>query len=95
MKSNVSRRRFMQTTASAAFVGGVVNFAWAQEQKPADSKSPGEAVNVGVVGANGQARANIERVAKAGANVVALCDVDEVRLREGSKDFEKAKQYND
>ncbi|HEV8292858.1 MAG TPA: Gfo/Idh/MocA family oxidoreductase [Tepidisphaeraceae bacterium] len=95
MKSNVSRRRFMQTTASAAFVGGVVNFAWAQEQKPADSKSPGEAVNVGVVGANGQARANIERVSKAGANVVALCDVDGTRLAEGAKGFEKARQYTD
>src|SRR5437870_6496686 len=95
MKSNVSRRRFMQTSASAAFVGGIVNFAWAQEQKPAESKSPGEAVKVGMFGANGQARANIERVAKDGADVVAMCDVDENRLREGSKGFENAKQYTD
>src|SRR5207249_8432593 len=93
MKSNLSRRRFMQTSASAAFVGGIVNFAWAQEQKPAESKSPGEAVNVGMIGANGQARANIEAVSKAGANVVALCDVDSARLAAGSKGFEQAKQY--
>src|SRR5438094_8450456 len=95
MKPNVSRGRFMQTSASAAFVGGIVNFAWAQEQKPAESKSPGEAVNVGMIGANGQARANMERVAKAGAKVVALCDGDSKRLAEGSKGFESAKQYTD
>src|SRR5687767_11351733 len=95
MKSRLSRRRFMQTTASAAFVGGIVNFAWAQNQGPAETTSPGEKVNVGVIGANGQGRANVERVARAGANVVALCDVDERRLNDGAKGFENAKKYTD
>src|SRR6478672_1798890 len=95
MNSNVTRRDFVKTSASAALVGGIVNFAWAQEQKPAESKSPGEAVNVGMIGANGQARSDMQSVAKAGANVVALCDVDSNRLAEGSKGFEQAKQYSD
>ena len=95
MPSDLSRRQFVQSTAGAAFVGGVVNFAWAQEQKPADTTSPGEKVNVGMIGANGQARSDMKSVADAGANVVAICDVDQARLADGAKGFEKAKQYND
>jgi len=95
MQSKPSRRQFVQSTAGAAFVGGIVNFAWGGIQDKAESTSPGEKVHVGVIGANGQGRANIERVSDAGANVVALCDVDEARLASGSKGFEKAKQYND
>jgi predicted dehydrogenase len=95
MPSKFSRRQFVQSTASAAFVGGIVNYAWGGLQEKVETTSPGERVNVGVVGANGQARANIERCAKAGGNIVAICDVDEARLAEGSKGFEKAKQYTD
>src|SRR5688572_32928535 len=95
MGSKISRRGFVQSAAGAAFVGGIVNFAWGQEQKAADSTSPGERVNVGVIGANGQGRSNIERCDKAGANMVALCDVDEKRLNDGAKGFEKTNKYTD
>src|SRR4051794_7500579 len=95
MPSEFSRRKFVQSSAGAAFVGGIVNFAWAQNQEKAESTSPGERVNVGMIGANGQAKSDMNSVAAAGANVVAICDVDEARLADGAKGFEKAKQYTD
>src|SRR5439155_18478108 len=65
-----TRRRFMQATAAAALAAPL---ARGEEKK----QPPSERLNVAVVGITGQGGYDLSNVAAAGANIVALCDVDE------------------
>jgi len=57
--------------------------------------APSERVNIGGIGAGGQGGGDIGAVAANGANIVALCDVDE-RVAAGTfKRFPKARRYKD
>jgi predicted dehydrogenase len=89
MKENktVSRRQFMGGAAAAmAFTvipGSVL------------SQPPSEKLNVAAVGAGGMGAGNTRACAAAGANIVALCDVDWKKGQEGFKRFPEAKKYKD
>ena len=84
-----SRRRFIQQ--SAALSGGVFYIAkssWAQ-------KSPGDTINVGVVGFGGRGGAHIggfKKLKDEGVKVAALCDVDSAVLGKRVTEFDKEKQ---
>lgn len=87
-----SRRKFLAATGGLALnfmvvprhvLGGVGYLA------------PSERVNVGGIGAGGMGGGDIATVARLGANIVALCDVDEQRAAGSFGAFPKARRYRD
>ncbi|MDR0714565.1 MAG: Gfo/Idh/MocA family oxidoreductase [Bacteroidales bacterium] len=92
MKSKVSRRSFIGTsaTAAAAFtiipsraMGGVLGH-----------KAPSDKLNIAAVGIGGMGNANIKNV-KGSENIVALCDVDWKYAGKVFKENPNAKKYWD
>ncbi|MBP86379.1 MAG: oxidoreductase [Planctomycetaceae bacterium] len=88
MSRQVTRRRFVQTTAAAATIGYFVNPTEAQE-----SNSPNEKLNIAAVGATGRAGANVAGVST--QNIVAIADVDRSLLEKGSVKYANARKYRD
>ncbi|MFH1718171.1 MAG: Gfo/Idh/MocA family oxidoreductase [Planctomycetota bacterium] len=84
----ISRRDFMGGTAAAAmaftFVPGHVM-----------AQPPSGKLNVAAIGAGGMGAGNTRACAAAGANIVALCDVDWAKADESFKRFPNAKKYKD
>ena len=93
MSQRFTRRRFLQTSAAAAAfrLGG--RLLGAEEKKA----SANERLHVGVIGVAGQGEYNWGqlKVAAAGAEIVALCDVDESRTGKARDTFPKATFYID
>lgn len=56
---------------------------------------PSERVNVAGIGAGGMGGGDIATVARLGANIVALCDVDDERAAGSFNAFPKARKYKD
>lgn len=88
-----SRRRFLAATGAAAalrftivprHVLGGVGFV-----------PPSERVNLAGIGAGGMGGGDIATHAKNGANIVALCDVDDQRAAGSFNAFPKARRYKD
>ena len=90
MLTRHTRRQFIKR-ASAVSVG-----AWIATGTPvwSESRSANEKLDVGVIGANGRGRANLNAVGET-ENIVALCDVDESRLEESAADFSSSATYAD
>lgn len=80
------RRNFL--AASLAVCGGV----WSQRAR-AESISPSEKLNVGLIGAGGRGVDNLAGIA--GENVAALCDVDERFLDEAASRYPQARRFRD
>ncbi len=87
-----SRRTFLAVTGGLALdfmivprhvLGGVGYIA------------PSERVDVGGIGAGGMGGGDIATVARLGANIVALCDVDDQRAAGSFNAFPRAKRYKD
>jgi predicted dehydrogenase len=57
--------------------------------------APSERVNIGGIGAGGMGGGDIATVARLGANIVALCDVDDERAAGSFNAFPKARRYKD
>src|SRR5438552_1555029 len=72
MPSRLSRRRFLTTSLAAA--GAMPTILLADENKPS---SPNERLHVACVGITGMGGSDMNSVAAAGAEIVALCDVFE------------------
>jgi predicted dehydrogenase len=91
MNSPQSRRTFLKQSGLAG-----VGFWAAGSLTPSLAKPPGpnERINIAVIGAGGRGRANIQAVAKT-ENIVALCDVDDVRAAESYRQFPKVPVYHD
>jgi predicted dehydrogenase len=85
--SHFSRRRFLQTSA-AVTAAGCLNLPslCGDTRKP----SANERLALGVIGVAGQGAYNIDEVVKGGAEIVALCDVDENRAGAARTRFPKA-----
>jgi len=86
--SNVTRRRFLQTTAVAA------GTAWWVSGKAygfQDSNSPNERLNFACVGVGGKGSGDTDDASKTG-NVVALCDCDEGSLKKKGAQLKAAKK---
>jgi predicted dehydrogenase len=56
---------------------------------------PSERINLAGIGAGGMGGGDIATLARLGANVVALCDVDDERAAGSYKAFPKARRYKD
>ena len=82
MASGMNRRDFLKSTAAAGFGVWVVDRASAQE-----SKSPAEKLHIGIVGCQGQGKANLKGVIK--QNIVALCDIDSNNIDKTVSEFKE------
>jgi predicted dehydrogenase len=87
--SGLSRRQFMGAAATAAAFTIVPRHVLGGQ----GNTPPSEKVNVAAIGAGGMGAGNTGACAEAGANIVALCDVDRNRAAESFKRFPNAKQY--
>ena len=85
--SKISRRDFMGAAAAATAFTIIPSHVLAQP--------PSEKLNVAAIGAGGMGAGNTRAAAAAGANIVALCDVDWEKGQDGFKNFPKAKKYKD
>src|SRR5258708_26511367 len=87
-----SRRSFLSATGAAAFSFTIVprHVLGGPGQTP-----PSERINLAGIGAGGMGGGDIATHAKLGANVVALCDVDDVRAAGSFNAYPKARRYKD
>ncbi len=88
MSPTADRRRFLKTSSLAA-----VGYWAAGGVAPAQSNSPNEKLNIGIIGVNHRGKADMNAVA--GENIVALCDINENYLAEAAQRFPRAKTYVD
>lgn len=84
---NICRREFMGSAAAAMAFTIIPSHVLAQP--------PSEKLNVATIGAGGMGGGNTNACANAGANIVALCDVDFERAAGTFKRFPKAGKYKD
>jgi predicted dehydrogenase len=87
-----SRRSFLEAATGAAFGVTIVprHVLGGQGQTP-----PSERINLAGIGAGGMGGGDIATFAKLGCNVVALCDVDDVRAAGSYRAFPSARRYKD
>lgn len=86
-----NRRHFLKTTALG---GSLVLARGVHSQLPAaESDSPNEKLNIGIVGVSHRGAANTNSVAS--ENIVALCDVDTNYIAGAKKRFPKAAELTD
>ena len=95
-KKTTTRREFLATAGGAA---GAAAFSFTIVPRHVLGGvgfiAPSEKVNVAGIGAGGMGGGDIATHAKNGANIVALCDVDEQRAAGSFNNFPKAKRYKD
>lgn len=84
--SLITRRRFVAASAASAFGFTLI---------PRRAFGANERLNVAAIGVGGKGAGDVEDIAAAGANIVALCDVDERRARDTFARFPEAKRYAD
>src|SRR5262245_53334766 len=82
MSTFLTRRQLLQTAAVASLAPASL----LAEKK----QSASERVNVAVIGTYNRANGHLEAAAAAGANIVALCDVDENLTGAARREFPKA-----
>ena len=90
MADKSKRRDFLKAT-TAVGVGYWVSTRSAR----AKSRSANERVNHAAIGAGGMGSGDVKGLAEKGANIVALCDVDEKRCAGTREKFPKAKFFHD
>lgn len=83
-----TRRTFLKSTAAlgAGLYLGRPTLGWA-------SQSPNEKLNLACVGVGGRGYSDLRGVSS--ENIVALCDVDEVRAAQAFKNYPKSRKYSD
>ena len=86
MKPSLSRRQFFFSTALAA--GALALPGCATPRKPR-RLSANDEIAVGVVGCGGKGWEDMSGVAAAGGTIVALCDIDAIRLEHAAKDYRR------
>ncbi len=90
--ANHSRRSFLAASGSLALGFTIVP---RHVLGGAGYLAPSERVNLAGIGAGGMGGGDIATHARNGANVVALCDVDDVRAAGSYRAFPKARRYKD
>lgn len=89
--SRTTRRKFLtettRLTAGAGLTAALPTIFAANTASAADSDSPNEQIRIGCIGVGNQGRGNMAQHLK---NVVAVCEVDQVRLGQAKETVEKA-----
>ncbi len=89
-RKRISRRKFVGD------VGAGVAFAIVPRHVLGRGRrAPSDTVNVACIGVGGMGANDVKGVAKAGANIYALCDVDEHQAAASFTAFPKAKRFKD
>lgn len=83
-----NRRRFLAKVGAAGLVSAGLGTSTAERPR-----SPGERLNVAVVGCGGQGGENLGQIGD--ENIVALCDVDERRASAAFEKYPKARCFRD
>jgi predicted dehydrogenase len=91
MSKHFSRRRFLHASAVAGAAALSTRVSLADAKKPPAS----ERLAVGVIGVAGQGEHDWENIAKAGAEIVAWCDVHEERTNKARETFPHATFHTD
>jgi predicted dehydrogenase len=86
MKTTLSRRSFLGASAASAM---------AFQFLPSRVFGANERVHLAGIGVGGKGRGEINDAAREGAEIVALCDVDDLRAAETFRKFPKARRYKD
>jgi predicted dehydrogenase len=84
MRHRLSRRRFLQSAAVAAAA------SWAVPLRAGARQPPSERLRVAMIGVAGQGGSDLGEIARAGAEIAVLCDVDEKRAAQARRQFPKA-----
>src|SRR5262245_32534936 len=90
--NQITRRTFLYNTASMASAVALAGCV-SKEATRSRRVSPNEKLNIGMIGGGGKAVENLKGVLS--ENVIAICDVDQVRAAEGFKLAPQAKHYRD
>lgn len=85
-RSRFSRRSFLKTTSGTMIAAALI---------PRTAWGANERVNVGCIGVGGKGAGEVSDIAAAGGNIVALCDVDQVRGKKSFEKFPNARRYAD
>lgn len=98
--SSITRRKFLQTGAVGLFAIGPVSGLFANGQEAANTSfrnlvPKDRPVRVAVIGVGGRAEENIRGITAAGAELVALCDVDFNRARNTFMAYPELPRYKD
>src|SRR4028119_1691894 len=89
---NSSRRSFLRNTTLAATAFFIVP----RHVLGRGFVAPSDKLNIGAIGVGGKGEGDIASFFKSGnANIVALCDVDDVRAKKSRESFPSAKYYKD
>lgn len=91
MSQGTNRREFLKTSALAGagfWIAGTQS-AWAQ------SKSANEKLRVAGIGGGGKGHSDLAEFAKAGAEIVAICDVDHKEAAKAFKEHPNARKFFD
>src|SRR5438874_8905175 len=91
MRTRISRRRFLQTTAATG-AGYFFTATALSAMRAADS--PNDKVRFAGIGVGGKGSGDISQCGKLGT-VVALCDIDDQHLSAKAREFPDAKQFFD
>jgi hypothetical protein len=89
---NCTRRHFFFGPLLAGAIP-IAGFGSAPSLKTLGYKSPNEKLNIASIGAGGKASSDIKGCSK--ENIVALCDVDQVRAARKFNEYEKVPKYKD
>ncbi len=90
MSRQINRRRFVSNAASALGAG-----LWLSSQSNGGLNwSPNERVNVACIGVGGKGASDTDGAAKY-AEIVALCDIDDQRLKQKAQHYPNAKTFHD
>ncbi len=85
-----TRRQFLQHSLATG-----AGLALAARSGSAQKASPGEKLNLGIIGVANRGGDNLNGVAEQNQNIVALCDIDDNYLAAAKQRFPMAETYND
>jgi hypothetical protein len=88
--STLSRRDFLKRTSVATGTAAALSFPFVGNVLGANEK-----VNVACIGVGGKGDSDSSDAASCGANIVAICDVDDDTLSRKSKQFPQARRVTD
>ena len=86
-----TRREFLKQAAAAGSLAA--GYGFFTSRSLAQSTSPNEKLNIGVIGVAHQARFSLENIK--GENIVALCDIDDNYLSKAAQDYKTETTTND
>lgn len=87
--SSIHRRDFLKTSAAVG-----AGFWLGLDDAPVRAAGPNEKLNIAMIGLGGQGSGHVDACGKS-QNIVALCDVDDVRGGKAYEKFPQAKKFYD